>query len=99
MAKAKETRAVVTALRDEVKAGLAKHVGELTGHMVDSAQHGGHGHLQGKQGPKGHDMPNNESHLQGDAHIPRGAISRLPQNAQNTWTERAGFAEDGRPEH
>ena len=50
---------------------LGKHVAELTGHAVDSALYGGHGHLVGKQGPRGHDMVRSDLDKQGGQYIPQ----------------------------
>jgi hypothetical protein len=53
---------------------------------------GGHGHLEGRQGRHGHDMPDSTAHLQGGAHIPQKVIARLQANNQNTWSDGAGCA-------
>jgi hypothetical protein len=66
---------------------LSKHVSELTGHLLDSADYNAHGHAQGRQGRAGHEMVPNNLHLQGDAHIPQAALKDLPQNRQNAFSE------------
>jgi len=50
---------------------LGKHVAELTGHAVDSALYGGHGHLVGRQGLRGHDMVRSDLDKQGGQYIPQ----------------------------
>jgi len=62
-----------------------RHFQELVRHTIDNAERVGHGHIMGSQGPKGHTLPKNDSHLQ------RGAY--LPQNVQSTWSD--GAADDG----
>jgi hypothetical protein len=69
-----------------------EHFQSLVDHTLESAQYNGHGHLEGKQGHRGHDMPDSTAHLQGGAHIPAKVISRLPANNQNSWSDGAGCA-------
>jgi hypothetical protein len=56
--------------KDGTKA-LDKHVTELTGHLLDSADYNAHGFAQGRQGRAGHEMVPNNLHLQGGAHMCR----------------------------
>jgi len=64
------------------------HHQELAGHLIDNSIRAGHGgHMLGKQGPKGHDMPPNDLHLQAGSYIPRGVMSKLPTNTENTSSE------------
>jgi hypothetical protein len=50
---------------------LGKHVAELTGHAVDSALYNSHGHLVGRQGPRGHDMVRSDLDKQAGQYIPQ----------------------------
>lgn len=60
------------------KDNLSKHVTEQTGHAIDTADYGGHGHSFGTQG--GHPMPPNDADKQSGHHIPQ----RMYQKASDT---------------
>jgi hypothetical protein len=44
-------------------------------------------------------MPDNQSHLQADAHLPRAVVSHLPQNVQNTWSDGGQGMDDPSTSH
>ena len=76
---------------------LSNHVRELVGHTLDSSRYNGHGHAEGRQGPKGHDMVDSDAKLQKGEYIPRAAFSGVPQNTQNTYSDGTGSAEASDP--
>lgn len=77
----------------ETKRILGEHVAGLVGHTLTTSQYGGHGHAEGRQGRKGHEMPRSTAHLQGGQFIPRAAFSGVPQNRQSTFSDGAGCAD------
>ena len=78
----------------ERAAANRQHHKELVGHTLDASDYGGHGHALGKAGPgrTGHDMPDNDLHLQSGAYIPRGAFAKIPQS---TTSDGAGAVDKG----
>ena len=73
------------------------HHQEMAAHLIDNTLRAGHGgHTLGKQGPgnTGHDLPENDAHLQSGAYIPRAAFAKVPQN---TSSDGAGSAEANEP--
>jgi hypothetical protein len=72
---------------------LGDHVAGLVGHTLTTSQYAGHGHAEGRQGRKGHEMPQSTAHLQGGEYIPRAAFSGVPQNRQSTFSDGAGSAD------
>jgi hypothetical protein len=77
----------------ETKRILGEHVAGLVGHTLTTSQYGGHGHAEGRQGRRGHEMPQSAAHLQGGQYIPRAAFSGVPQNRQSTFSDGAGCAD------
>jgi hypothetical protein len=59
-----------------------KHFQGLVTATIENSERNGHGHMVGSQGPKGHTMPKNDSHLQQGSYLP-----------QNVWSDGAGCAD------
>jgi len=59
---------------------------------IASSRYKCHGHAEGRQGPKGHDMVDSDALQQKGEYIyiPRAAFSGAPQNTQNMYSDGAG---------
>ena len=75
-----------------MSAGQHAHFRGLATNLIDNAVAVGHGHMVGKQGPKGHVMPPSDAHKQQGAYLPQG----VAQNRQNTFSD-SGSADANRP--
>jgi hypothetical protein len=85
---------------EKATASLASHVKTQTGHTLDTADYGGHGHSQGKQGPDGHPMPPNDMSKQANSHIPQKTVQDSSDgsgsaNANDPSTANYGRSDGG----
>jgi hypothetical protein len=76
---------------------LHSHVQQLSDFTLQSSRYNAHGHAEGRQGAKGHEMPPSDAHLQrdGDRIIPQGAFAKVPQTMDTTGSG-PGFDESAR---
>jgi hypothetical protein len=58
----------------KTRASMSDHVAEQTGHAVDTAGYGGHGHMFTKHPATGAQMPPNDAPKQPDHHMPQGGL-------------------------